>query len=598
MPSAWDVVDEKVADPWGVVDEKPLANPAMLPLPKAGQPPAVNMQEQAGPLSSMWHSFTSAVNPVPAFKEYLNRPNENRKLSGAMEAIGKAQEQKRELTPEENDAVETGMNAQVNNPMAYTPGPFTEPAVQAAQQVATGDPAGAVGTLAGGYALPAAIPGIVKGARKIASAVGGTGEAVATRSLGATTGAGNVPMSEALNNPTPALVKRMRQPDEMAVVNDFKDAVQNVKESRGAEYRQALEKVGNEAPPDITPEDVQDKAFQQLGEFNIKVRRVPPRPEVPELPHTITPEQLKQYQIAEAAQKSWDEAFEGRQPGDLLDLDFSKSTIHNPADQARVKGIVSDVLNWGKDANDFTVLGLDTLKRRIRDFYSDSSQARALVKRMDATVTDSLNTVPGYQDMTKGYAEASDFLDQLGEFSLDAKNPGTAIRKLTYALKQNNQYRQVLTEALDQYTDKDLMGQLAGQHLSNWTPRGLAAFGAGGALLWKLMSGTITPHAVVALSVTSPRLMGELMLAMSKVKPAIGAAGDAAQAIAQKSVPAAAAFQASKPPMLPVEKPPALSANEADKVFPREHLPELAQQRGVTIDELKRELETLGYQIK
>lgn len=316
-----------------------------------------------------------------------------------------------------------------------------------------------------------------------------TTKKVATEALGLTTGAGGESVRTALDNPTPELLSAMRGgTNELDILNSFKDALQNVKNQRGAAYRAALSQIP-QTPQNIAP--IRQEMLAALKDHGIAVTR--------------------------------------------QGLDFSRSTIPDAGAQKEVNGIVQDIMNWGSKPGDNTPLGLDTLKRRIDDFWSPSSNARAFVQRLKDTTRSVLNQVPGYQDMTKDYAEASKFITQVdSELSLNAKNPGTAIRKLTYALKQNNNYRQILTDALSQYTATDLKGELAGYALSKATPRGLMGPATGAGILGAIATGHLTPAAAVAMATSSPRLMGELMVAIARNKPGLKAAGAAVGAVAPK----------------------------------------------------------------
>ena len=318
--------------------------------------------------------------------------------------------------------------------------------------------------------------------------VTGTAKSVGTGVLGMTTGSGGTVIRQALDHPTPALVDAMRgTTGESEVLGHFQDALQNVKDQRGAAYRQQLAQMPN-TPVDIAP--VRAALDKKLGDFNIK--RIPGEPASTLPSGTVV-------------------------PATPDTLDFSRSTVRDSTAQNEVKSIVSDVDGWGSQPDDLTPSGVDILKRRIDDTYSPSSTARAIVQSVKNSTRNTLNAqVPGYSDMTKGYAAASDFIDSLGDLSLESKNPGTAIRKLTTALKQNNKYRETLTDALGQYTGVDLKGELAGLSLNRPTPRGFMGPMSGMMIMGSIAKGFITPHYAVTLLAESPRLMGETMVALGK----------------------------------------------------------------------------------
>ncbi len=359
---------------------------------------------------------------------------------------------------------------------------------EAGNKAGTGDIKGAIADT-GALGVNLLGPQIAEGAAGMAGRAASLAKTPVTEVLGATTGAGGAAMRRALEKPTPELVNAMRgNTSETEVLGHFKDALQNVKDARSADYQARLQALPN-AQIDLTP--IKQSVDFQLGKFGIK-----------------------------------------KDPA-TGELDFSRSPIRDASAQADIKSVYQDVTDWGSKPGDNTPASVDILKRRIDDVYSPSSAGRALVQAVKKTASDALNMqVPGYQEMTKGYAQASEFLDQLKDLSLESKNPGTAIRKLTTTLRQNNGYRAALADALGQYTGADLTGELAGMNLSKAGPQGLArVVDTGVGLLAGVAHGFINPSAAVGIAAASPRLMGELMVAMSKTRPAARAIGGAAPAL-------------------------------------------------------------------
>lgn len=389
-------------------------------------------------------------------------------------------------------------------------------AAQAGEQIRSGDVAGGLGTAVGAIGQVYA-PKLASGATGAAGAVArGVGKAGA-EIIGKTTGVGPKAFRAAASNPSPELVSAMRgATDEMDMLANLKDAFQNVKNQRGAQYRQQLAQIPAGPPLDLT--QLRNDMLDALDDHGVNVT----------ISDDLTPLGA--------------DTFTPR-----TSLDFSRSTISDKAAQGAVQGLVNDVMNWGSQPGDLTPLGVDTLKRRIDDLYSPSSNARALVQKVKSSARDTLNQVRGYQQMTKDYADASNFLDQLSDLSLTSKNPGTAIRKLTTTLNQNNNYRQMLVDELSKYSNVDLSGQIAGNALSRLAPRGIMGPGSGVALLYGLMTGHVTPVAATGLALTSPRLMGELAVAIGKMRPIIGGATNAAATTIPPAVRTTAALGNNTP---------------------------------------------------
>lgn len=347
-------------------------------------------------------------------------------------------------------------------------------------------------------AASAVAPPILKGA-------GAAGKAI----LGKTTGAGEEAIGTAATNPTPAFKTAMRGgTDEGEIVGSFKKALQNVKDARGDAYRQQLASLPQQQLQPTVLDPVKQALTQKLQSFRVNIG-----------PNGV--------------------------------LDFSHSTIPK-GEEAIIKNIADDVNGW----SDLTPLGIDALKRRISNYYSPTSDVRAFTATIENATKRTLHAnIPGYSQMTQDYANASDFIKKVEqEFSLGPTvQQGTAIRKISYALKQNNEYRKVLADALDSFTQSDLRGQLAGYHLKDTLPKGLTGvnIGSGLTILGAIGAGALTPSAAVSMMAASPRLVGEVLSAMSKFR---GAAPSMAAAVPK--VAAAFTVNRDKPqPQIPSPEP-------------------------------------------
>lgn len=360
------------------------------------------------------------------------------------------------------------------------------------------DLASDVAGMAGGYA--ASRPAVVGAARALPGKVARGAGNLAAEVVGKTTGAGAKAFKRAGENPSPELFEQMRNPEVEDVVSHLKDAAQSAKTARGNEYAQQLQQIAGGNHPPINNAPIVQALDGQLQQF--RVGRVPPAPA------NLNAKQLAQW----TAQNG--------KPGEL---DFNASPIGDTAqaDIAKIDGLVR---NW----KDWSPVGADALQRRIGDFYSQDGQARAFVTAVRNDVSGTIKAqVPGYADMTSGYAKASQFLDKLRDLSLDSKNPGTAARKITTLMNQNNDYREGLVAALEPFSNRDLGGEIAGLALSKIAPRGIAGPATGSGLLYMISTGALSPKAAVAMAASSPRLMGELAVAMGKAAPLLSKAGAA-----------------------------------------------------------------------
>jgi ribosomal protein S16 len=319
-----------------------------------------------------------------------------------------------------------------------------------------------------------------KAAGKVADLVG-TG---ASKALGLTTSAGSESIRQAFTNPSDTQAAAMRgnmSPEQ--IVSDAKDALGQLKEDRGTAYRQQLAQVKESTlPQDTAP--VNAALNKSLNDFGVKV---------------LTDESGKPM------------------------LDFKTSTISDPAEQGRIQRIYNDVTNW----QDTTGGGLDTLKRRVGSEWSQNSDVRAFTQSVKSSIRGVLNDgIPGYQQMTSGYEQASNLINDIQKtLSLgDKASVDTAFKKLTTALKDNNEMRTELIGQLQDAGGKDLMGSISGYQLNPVVPRGVFGRGidliAGGSIIHGL-AALFSPQTLAAFAVSSPRLVGEVARGLGLTKQAL-----------------------------------------------------------------------------
>jgi len=354
-----------------------------------------------------------------------------------------------------------------------------------------------------GATTGAGVTGAMAAVKPVAKAFGRT----AKESLGMTTGAGKGAVDEALQGGD-SFKKALRgQISGEEVVGTAKTALNAIKDKRLSDYQRHLANISGVNNPgavaadiDITP--IAKKLGDQLNNYNIKT--------------SINPQT-------------------GRLVFDTSRVAMGQKGIRD------IKGVIQELQQWGSKPGDQTAVGLDTLKRRLDDFYSDSSQARQFVASMKKIVADTIKkSVPEYGEMTKGYAEATSLIKDI-ESGLMMKKQGMSgrvtadqtLRRLTSAMRENFEMRKDLVDALGAQGGKDVAGQVAGYAMNQVVPRGLVAklggFGVGGAAYLHLLS----PQFLPVLAASSPRIVGEFLMAFGK---AHGAVSKAASAIPKKAI--------------------------------------------------------------
>lgn len=314
--------------------------------------------------------------------------------------------------------------------------------------------AGALGAGAG------LLPKVLKGAGTLAS-----------QALGATTGAGASSIKAAAEG-SPAFVAAMRgkiNPDE--VVQTAQDALDTIKNNRRTGYLADLAKVGeNKTSIDISP--LHSELQTQLKNFGVAVGK------------------------------------DG--------LDFSRSSIaNNGSARADIQGVYDTLQHWGTKEGDRTPVGLDTLKKQLGDFYSQSGSARSFVQAINSKLGGILkDQVPGYGDMTKGYQKASALIDDIksatglgGKAKVD-----TVFSKLTTAMKGDKELRLEILNTMSNLGEQpDLLDKIAGVNMSPLVPRGLVGKGIDVGTAWAVLQGAFSAKFLPMLLATSPRVVGEFV---------------------------------------------------------------------------------------
>jgi len=343
-----------------------------------------------------------------------------------------------------------------------------------------------------GKVLSTAAKGVTKGVGKIAA-----------ETLGKTTGAGEFAIKEAFSNPSVMKFARQAGIDgvenlqEKALSDSF-DSLRTIKNNRANSYISKL----NEIKLDKTS---QDEIVNSVGE-RLKDLVSPDKFNIDIIP---TPSGAK--------------------------VDFSKSTLIDG--QAAVNKAINDLATW----NDYTPAGLDVLKKRLGDYTSQvpfRTPAKAFLTDIKVTLTKELeNKVPKYKEMTNGYREASELIDEIekGLSLKDKVSQDTAIRKLMSTMRQNNEFRKDLLSTLENIGGKDITGQIAGSTLASFTPRGLsgAVMGPaiGGFSVYSLINPATLPTVLMYLAASSPRLVGEFVSLLGKISSGIEKSGEAASKV-------------------------------------------------------------------
>lgn len=374
-------------------------------------------------------------------------------------------------------------------------------------ELASGEGLVAKGTakLAGRMAAGGVMSGIQSGGDPTAALLGGAlpaamgstaakyaGKAV-SKFLGMTTGAGDAAIARAYLHPdSSGLAKVMRgETTVQDVVSNLQTSVKAVRDRAGDSYKQTLAAVKNQTIPNWHAksgqfvQDLKNELDAQLPKFGVNKAQVPGKPS------TVLGPNGKPL------------------PGPTVTQIDTKHLTGAP--EAEIMKLTNMLDNWGSEARDFTPAGLDTLKKQIGEVVDESNSA--LSNRLYDKAKNGLNKiVPGYESMTKDYADSADFLRKMKqEFNVSASggnNEGTISRKIQTMLKQNTNFRELLMNKMP--NGSDLLDQIAGLHLNDVMPKGIMKSLIGAEAIGSMSHVPFLSAGVIpSMAVASPRVIGE-----------------------------------------------------------------------------------------
>jgi hypothetical protein len=294
--------------------------------------------------------------------------------------------------------------------------------------------------------------------------------------LGKTTGAGGEAVRTAATTTSRRFKDAMRnRVTETEIVSDLKNAVKTVADNRRVAYQ------------------------AQLSGLNPKIQ-------VPKLP--VGQSMMNEFKNYRINTKSG-----------LHNLDFSGNHKLDGITRKEDRQLIQDAVNKIVLSTDQSPAGMDSLKQLMYEYADAASPDIApFFNRLGGTIRTELeNNVPGYTEMTRDYSKASELLNNVrSELSANATNPGTTIRKLSYALNQNNDYRKILLESLDAAAGSELKDTLAGYSMRQVMPRGLQGTLASTPLA--VGAYLHSPAAAATAVFASPRAVGESLALLSTLR--------------------------------------------------------------------------------
>ena len=221
----------------------------------------------------------------------------------------------------------------------------------------------------------------------------------------------------------------------------------------------------------------------------------------------------------------------------LKSMGSYKGQVINKNAAASVDELDSIVSQWkGLDPAEYhTPEGLDALKKAIgdvRDSLQFGTPARSAADGVyNAVKNEILDQAPTYSKVMKDYQEASQLVSEIERTLSQGQKASadTAMRKLQSLMRNNvnTNYgnRLDLARQLEQKGGQSILDDVAGQALNSVTPRGLQGGVNAGALLAAYPTGGAS---LAAMPLTSPRLVGEAAYALGSVGRKAGEGASAA----------------------------------------------------------------------
>lgn len=350
----------------------------------------------------------------------------------------------------------------------------------------------------------------------VAKGVGNVGKEV----LGKMTGAGPEAIAQAVKGEK-GFAAGMRGGEGVGekVLEDTRAALGQVKADRGVSYSKQFEEVAKNTKP-LDPTPFKSKIEQILQKFNI--RRIGGGETVPPFKEFVKgkmgPYMKEEGSHGAAMKRLSNEYAAAKANSPELGLDFSRSSITDDAARAKAAKIIQDFDEWGSQADDFTPVGLDLLKRRVQDYYDPNMPAIANMSTDLSNFVKSniVREVPEYAKMVKGYEDSTRFINE-AERALSLGNKAmmdTSIKKLLSTNRENFEFRRQLLNQIEERAGRSLSPEIAGLTMQQFTPKGLigvlSTAGAG-------YAAGITPQLLPFVAMSSPRLAGEFLYTFAGV---------------------------------------------------------------------------------
>lgn len=355
---------------------------------------------------------------------------------------------------------------------------------------------------------------------KALSVLGGAASATAKFISSSLSGVPKDAIEYALKNPQKvqaAITHAVSEGGEMAaqrISNNALNALDELEKARGVNYKSALAKLEKEA---TYTKNGQLYVKRALSDAEAKATRgYIPGTEIG-VPTNLSTKGVKQ--VTTTTLKDFDINAKGRL------LDWSEAAIDD-THAHKLQKLVNRIYDW----TNTTPTGLNNLRQVIDSYKVGGISLGSSEKKFNAIIG-SLRTnlneyvgkrVPQVAEMRSKYAAESEVINNIrSQLKLGSNDPNTALRKLIGVFNPKSKVYRPIVEQLGDKAGVDLMADIAGLTMSQWTPEGLGKYITtlvGGA---QFGIGFASPASIATIPITaaaaSPRIVGKTATTIGKI---------------------------------------------------------------------------------
>lgn len=323
----------------------------------------------------------------------------------------------------------------------------------------------------------------------------------------------------ALKNPQKvqaAISRAVSEGGEMAsqrISKNALDALDQLKEARSLNFKSGLSKLEKEA---TYMKNGQLYVKRVLTEAEAKATKGYVPGTVIGVPTSLSTKGVKQ--VATTTLKEFDINAKGRL------LDWSEAAIDD-THAHKLQKLINRIYDW----TNTTPSGLNNL-RQVIDSYkvgginlgSSEKKFNAIIGALRTNLSEYVGKrVPQVAEMNSKYAAESEVINNIrSQLKLGSNDPNTALRKLINVFNPKSKVYRPIVEQLGDEAGVDLMSDIAGLTMSQWTPEGLGKYITtlvGGA---QFGIGLASPASIATIPITaaaaSPRLVGKTAITIGK----------------------------------------------------------------------------------